>query len=80
VTVASDVTLAARAAAAGRITAAGVYGGIPALPHNKWVKSMAVVAMLPELRRRVRELERKVLGSFSSREGADGDSSDSGRS
>ncbi|MEZ0315127.1 MAG: UDP-3-O-(3-hydroxymyristoyl)glucosamine N-acyltransferase [Myxococcota bacterium] len=91
VTIASDVTLAARAAAAGRIAAAGVYGGIPAIPHPKWVKSMAVVAMLPELRKRVRELERKILGNgpasnggpnekFSSAEGVDGDSSDSNRS
>ncbi len=80
VTVASDVTLAGRAAAAGRIAAAGVYGGTPAIPHAKWVKSMAVVAMLPELRKRVRELERKILGKYASAEGVDGDSSDSSRS
>lgn len=80
ISIASDVTLAARAASAGRITAAGVYGGAPAMPHAKWAKSTAAVALLPELRKKVRELERKVFGKFSSAEGVDGDSSDSNRS
>lgn len=80
VSIASDVTLAARAASASRIAAAGIYGGAPAMPHAKWAKSTAVVAMLPELRKRVRELERKVFGKFASAEGVDGDSSDSSRS
>ncbi len=77
IAIASDVQLAARSGVSGKL-AAGVYGGAPTQSYKKWVKSTAALALLPELRKRVRELERRVLG-MSSAEDVDGSSSDSGR-
>lgn len=56
---ASGVTLAARAAAASHLSE-GIYGGVPAVPHRDWLKFTATLPKLPELRRRVRELERRL--------------------
>lgn len=55
-----DVMLAARAGVPNNIKASGVYSGAPIQAHADWVKTVAVIATLPELRRRVRELENKL--------------------
>jgi len=41
----------------------GVYGGIPILPHKEWLKSAALVAKLPEMKKKIIELER-ILSSL----------------
>jgi UDP-3-O-[3-hydroxymyristoyl] glucosamine N-acyltransferase len=46
-----------------------VVSGYPAIENRAWLKSSAVFAKLPELRRRLRELERKVE-SLLSRDGS----------
>ncbi|MEW6571726.1 MAG: UDP-3-O-(3-hydroxymyristoyl)glucosamine N-acyltransferase [Nitrospirota bacterium] len=38
----------------------GVYSGTPAIPHRDWLKAKAIFAKLPELNRRIRELEKKM--------------------
>ncbi len=38
----------------------GVYSGIPVMPHLKWLRARAVLERLPELQRRLRELEQKL--------------------
>jgi len=38
----------------------GTYSGIPAIPHRDWLKSSAIFARLPELSKRIRELEEKI--------------------
>lgn len=38
----------------------GVYSGYPAMPHRDWLKSSAIFARLPELSKRIRELEEKI--------------------
>lgn len=38
----------------------GVYSGSPAIPHQDWLRSQALFAKLPELYKRIRELERKI--------------------
>jgi UDP-3-O-[3-hydroxymyristoyl] glucosamine N-acyltransferase len=40
--------------------AKGIYSGSPAIPHRDWLKAQAVIAKLPELHKRIRELEDKV--------------------
>jgi len=35
----------------------GVYSGSPVIPHRDWLKSVAIFAKLPELNKRIRELE-----------------------
>jgi UDP-3-O-[3-hydroxymyristoyl] glucosamine N-acyltransferase len=42
------------------VEAGAVVSGYPAIENRAWLKSSAVFAKLPELQRRLRELERKV--------------------
>ena len=35
----------------------GIYSGIPVIPHRDWLKSTALFAKLPELNKRIKELE-----------------------
>lgn len=35
----------------------GIYSGTPMIPHRDWLKSMAIFAKLPELNKRIKELE-----------------------
>jgi UDP-3-O-[3-hydroxymyristoyl] glucosamine N-acyltransferase len=39
----------------------GVYSGTPALPHRDWLRSQALLARLPELNKRIKALEDKIL-------------------
>jgi len=38
----------------------GVYSGIPVMPHFKWLKVRALYERLPELQKKIREIEKKV--------------------
>jgi UDP-3-O-[3-hydroxymyristoyl] glucosamine N-acyltransferase len=38
----------------------GVYSGSPAIPHRSWLRSQALFARLPELNKRVKDLEDKI--------------------
>ena len=60
VTVGDNVTLAAKSAALRDIKDNSVYGGIPALPLNIWKRSVAVFAKLPDLSRKIRDLENRL--------------------
>jgi UDP-3-O-[3-hydroxymyristoyl] glucosamine N-acyltransferase len=35
----------------------GIYSGSPMIPHRDWLKSIAIFAKLPELNKRIKELE-----------------------
>ena len=58
--VADDVTLAGRAGVTNDILESGFYGGFPLQPLGKSLRSMAVYASLPELSKRVKDLERTI--------------------
>jgi UDP-3-O-[3-hydroxymyristoyl] glucosamine N-acyltransferase len=58
--ISSDVTLAARGAIGGNLRDAGVYSGVPAMPHKLWLKVAMAQRQLPEIRRRLRQLEREL--------------------
>ena len=58
--IADDVMLGARSGVASTIEHAGVYSGTPIVPHRQWLKSAIATQQLPELRARVRELERRI--------------------
>ena len=60
VTVGNHVTLAAKSAALRDIKSNSVYGGIPALPLNIWKRSVTVLPKLPDLARKVRDLENRL--------------------
>ena len=44
----------------GFVEKGAVVSGSPAIENRAWLKSTAVFARLPELQKRLRELERKV--------------------
>ncbi|MCH8157947.1 MAG: hypothetical protein IID18_09420 [Nitrospinae bacterium] len=60
VTLADHVTLGARAVAVRDIENSGIYGGFPAVPVNTWRKYIAVFPKLPDLVRKIRELEGRL--------------------
>jgi len=72
VTLAGQVGVTGHICIGDRVTVAGKGGvtkdaregqtlsGMPAIPHREWLKAMAVFEELPELRRRLRDLEEKV--------------------
>jgi UDP-3-O-[3-hydroxymyristoyl] glucosamine N-acyltransferase len=55
-----DVMLGARAAVAGAITDSGIYSGVPAIPHRQWLKVAVAQNHIPELRARLRALEKRL--------------------
>lgn len=38
----------------------GVYSGSPMIPHRDWLRSIAIFSKLPELNKKIRELEDKI--------------------
>jgi UDP-3-O-[3-hydroxymyristoyl] glucosamine N-acyltransferase len=56
----SGTIIAAQAGVVGHV-AKGVYSGSPGIPHSNWLRAQAVFARLPELQKRVRELEARLL-------------------
>ncbi|MEJ2191571.1 MAG: UDP-3-O-(3-hydroxymyristoyl)glucosamine N-acyltransferase [Nitrospirota bacterium] len=70
VRVQDGVMLAARAAVMSD-TPRGVYGGAPAIPHRDWLRAVSLFNKLPEMHRRVLELERKIQLLEGSEEGED---------
>ena len=60
VTIGDGVIAAARTGIASDIPAGKVISGLPAMDHRHWLRVQKVYKDLPELLKRVRELERKV--------------------
>ena len=60
VTVADNTVLAAKSAVMSEIGEAGMYSGIPAIPINKWLRSSAAFAKMPDLIKTVRRLEKRL--------------------
>ncbi|MBI3377882.1 MAG: UDP-3-O-(3-hydroxymyristoyl)glucosamine N-acyltransferase [Nitrospirae bacterium] len=38
----------------------GIYSGSPMIPHRDWLKAMAIFAKLPELNKKIKEVEDKI--------------------
>lgn len=55
----SGTMLGARSGVFGKVER-GVYSGAPAIPHRDWLKATAIFARLPELKKRIEELEEKL--------------------
>lgn len=60
VTVGDQVTLAVKSVALRDIESNSVHGGIPAIPLSVWKRSVTVFPKLPELARKVRDLESRL--------------------
>ena len=61
-TIGDNVTVGAQSGVPGSLPANAGYSGSPALPHKEWLKSMAVVANLPTLKKTVSALEKRIAG------------------
>ena len=57
-----NVIVGAQSGVPGTLAANAAYSGTPAIPHKDWLKSMAVVANLPDLRKTVNALEKRIAG------------------
>ena len=56
----SDVRLATRSGVAQSIDKPGDYSGAPAIEHRRWLRAVLSTYTLPELRRTVKEIERRL--------------------
>jgi len=69
-TIGDGVVVTAQSGIPGSVDPGAVVSGSPAIPNRAWLRSSAVFAKLPELQRRLRELERRVesvLGALAGR-------------
>jgi UDP-3-O-[3-hydroxymyristoyl] glucosamine N-acyltransferase len=55
----SETMLGAKSGVMGHMPK-GIYSGAPAIPHRDWLKSKAICAKLPELYKKIKELEEKI--------------------
>jgi UDP-3-O-[3-hydroxymyristoyl] glucosamine N-acyltransferase len=60
ITIEDDVIVTAQSGIPGRVEAGTVVSGSPAFDNRDWLKATAVFSRLPELQKRVRELERRL--------------------
>lgn len=59
-TIGDNAMIGAQSGIPGAIPPGSVYSGSPAIPHKQWLKSMAVVANLPDLKKTVSSLEKRI--------------------
>ncbi|WP_027937061.1 UDP-3-O-(3-hydroxymyristoyl)glucosamine N-acyltransferase [Anaeroarcus burkinensis] len=59
-TIGDNCVFAARSAPIGNIASNSFCGGFPARPYKEWLKNEAAVTKVPELLKRVRELEKQL--------------------
>lgn len=55
-----DVIIGSQSGVAQDITTKGVFSGTPAIPHREWLKAQNIFAKLPEMRKMILELEKRV--------------------
>ena len=55
-----DVVIGSQSGVAQDITDKGVFSGTPAIPHREWLKAQNIFAKLPEMRKKILELEKRV--------------------
>jgi len=63
VTIGDGSIATGQAGVTGNLPAGGIFSGMPAAPHRDFLRRAALIARLPELARRVDEIERRTAGS-----------------
>ncbi|BCS52434.1 UDP-3-O-(3-hydroxymyristoyl)glucosamine N-acyltransferase [Geobacter sp. SVR] len=56
-----NVMVGAQSGIPGSLPANAGYSGTPAMPHKEWLKAMAIVPKLPELRKSITALEKRII-------------------
>lgn len=59
-TIGDNVMVGAQSGVPGTLAANAGYSGTPAMPHKDWLRAMAVVPRLPELKKTVNALEKRI--------------------
>jgi UDP-3-O-[3-hydroxymyristoyl] glucosamine N-acyltransferase len=60
ITIGDDVIIGARGAASSDIPAGQIVSGAPHMPHRQWLRVTNCIPRLPEMRRTITDLERRV--------------------
>ena len=60
VTIGDNVVVGAQSGVSGGLAANGYYSGTPAFEHRDWLKTMGILPKLPDLRKRITELEKRL--------------------
>ncbi len=60
ISIADDCVVGAKSGVTNDIRKKGVYTGYPVIPHAEWLRAQGVFARLPEIRKRLLELERRL--------------------
>jgi UDP-3-O-[3-hydroxymyristoyl] glucosamine N-acyltransferase len=56
----ANTMVGAKSGIPGNLPANGMYSGIPAIPHREWLRAMGTVPKLPDMRKTVNALEKRV--------------------
>jgi UDP-3-O-[3-hydroxymyristoyl] glucosamine N-acyltransferase len=58
--VGDNIILAGRCGVTGNLEQPGVYSGIPPMPHKEWLKASVVFPKLPEMKKTIAALEKRI--------------------
>jgi UDP-3-O-[3-hydroxymyristoyl] glucosamine N-acyltransferase len=50
----------AKSGVPGNLPANGIFSGIPTMPHRDWLRSMGTIPKIPEMRKTLSALEKRV--------------------
>ncbi len=59
-TIGDNATVGAKGGVPGNLPGNAYYSGYPVQPHKEWLHSMAVIPKLPEIRKKVADLEKRL--------------------
>ncbi len=62
VSIGDNVIVGAQGGVPGSLAANAHYSGSPAMPHQEWLRVMGTLPKLPDMRKKVTELEKKIAG------------------
>lgn len=60
VSISDNVIVGAQSGVTGPLEANAYFSGSPAMPHKDWLRAMGVMPRLPEMRKKINELEKKL--------------------
>jgi UDP-3-O-[3-hydroxymyristoyl] glucosamine N-acyltransferase len=60
VKIGDNIILAGRCGVTGNLEKPGIYSGVPPMPHKDWLKASVLFAKLPEMKKSVTTLEKRI--------------------
>lgn len=61
ITIGDEVGIGAKSGVINDLPSRGVFSGIPAMPHGEWLRAQAVIQKLPELKKKIAGLEKRLI-------------------